>query len=163
MDQDVEIVVMDSPDEAMLDAVESLLRRLYDFMEAGGLMLPLAPDGSGKWRHGVAAGLGRFGTLVVARDKSDGRIVGFVQGSLRRVPDYLGNKWTGFIPHVFVLPEYRGTGCGARMVEAALEWFGRHRVDSVELQVLVENESAIRFWKGHGFAPELLQMRRKGP
>jgi GNAT superfamily N-acetyltransferase len=158
------VSVVEGADEQILGAVEELFRELYDWMCRLGLMIPLAPAGVRKWRDAVSASLGRFGVLVIARKASgDERIIGFAQGVLRRTPDYLGSLWVGHVPHVYVVEEFRSTGCGSRMVDALLGWFARSGVRSVELQVLVRNSHAIRFWEREGFTSELVQMRRSLP
>jgi ribosomal protein S18 acetylase RimI-like enzyme len=152
-----EIILLDADDPRVLQT-EALFREMYEFQEAHGLLLGLAPDGPAKWLQGVVKGLGRFGCLVGASDGD--RLVGFAHGSLQVLPDYLGGGLGGFISHLFVRPEVRGSALGQKLAERALLWLQEKGVSSVELQVLVRNERAIRFWEKLGFVPELFQLRK---
>ena len=41
------------------------------------------------------------------------------------------------------------------------EWFLENTVDSIELEVLIGNDSGIEFWNKLGYQGNLIKMRRK--
>jgi GNAT superfamily N-acetyltransferase len=154
----VDVFRLDSPDEGILAQVQELFTSMYEYMESHGLQVPLAAGGAATWREGVARSLGRLSTLAVAREGH--AVVGFAHGAISLLPPYLGGLAVGKVHHVFVDEAHRAGGTGQRLVFELDRWFAERGASSVELQVLCENESAIRFWKGRGFRSELLQMRR---
>jgi GNAT superfamily N-acetyltransferase len=53
--------------------------------------------------------------------------------------------------NVVVLPEYRGKGIGAQMMQWIYTYAKAEGCMTIELNVYVENEDAHRFWKKEGF------------
>jgi ribosomal protein S18 acetylase RimI-like enzyme len=151
--------IIDKDDPALMDLV-FLFDEMYDFMAEHGLMLDLAEQGADKWLSSISQGLGRFGILYACH--SDHEMLGFAHGALRLTPDYLGSKKVGVITHVFVKKEIRKKGAGRMLIQALEQWFSEQKVDSVELQVLAQNKSAIKFWESSGYQKELLQYRKPG-
>ncbi|GAB3536525.1 hypothetical protein GCM10027443_27050 [Pontibacter brevis] len=68
----------------------------------------------------------------------------------------LSNK--GYIAETVVKGQYRSTGIGNELVEAAKKWLTDNGADHIELQVSVKNKAAIRFWEGQGFTPSTQHM-----
>lgn len=86
--------------------------------------------------------------LHVARDGD--RIVGFVmytiEGStFERTAD------RGLIQNIYVVPEYRGEGIGARLLDTAESELTRAGADVLGLEVMAENERALDFYREHGY------------
>ena len=140
--------------------VEGLFLSMYSFMERHGLMIGLSEDGATKWIESIKKGLGRFGVLYIA--SVGGEIVGFSHGSIRLVPDYLGNRKVGVITHIYVNEKNRSSGIGEKLVKNLEKWFAGRKVHSVELQVLSPNQAGINFWKKLGYHTELVQCRKMG-
>ena len=132
---------------------------MYYHMDNSGRLPPLSQDGSELWIQQLQKTLGRLQALVVAQEA--GNIIGFGVGSIRLTPNYLGNKKIGFITHIFIVPEKRIHGIGKQIVKKLEEWFSKNIVDFIELEVLVDNEVGIEFWKKAGYENNLIKMRRK--
>jgi ribosomal protein S18 acetylase RimI-like enzyme len=147
------------PDE--LDAVAAMWSAMYAFQQAEGMVLPLRPDAEEIWKRENASRLDTaLATVLVA--EQDGALVGFLAAQTKRLPPYLatGNPKIGYISAVYVDPAARRGRLGRALVDAALAWFARAEVSSIELQVIATNETARGFWTAVGFVPEILQMRR---
>jgi GNAT superfamily N-acetyltransferase len=91
----------------------------------------------------------------------DGRLVGSAYVQIVQkvpVPNDLERHAFGYLTNVYVEPEARSGGLGARLVEAAVAWAGEHEPDAL---VLWPNEASVRFWERAGFAPpeDLLERR----
>ena len=160
---DLQIVSLAAHDPA-LDQLEPMLEEMYEYMKGHGLMIGLAPGGAAKLRKSIEATLGRTGMLAAAVE--DGQVQGFIYAVLRIAPDYMEERLIGYVGHSYVRESLRGRKIGSRLFDAVDAWFASKGVTSIELQVLTQNVSGIRFWESRGFEPELLQMRyrpaRKG-
>ncbi len=154
-----EIKIIELPkDSPCWDQIESLFLQLYKYMSSNGLRQPLAKDGEKLWLSTVQKTSGRLNLIMAAIINS--RVIGFAQGTIRLTPNYLGSRKVGFIPHVYVLSEYRKLGIGKKLVTELNTWFKHNKTHSLELQVLYENHAATTFWEKIGFEKELLQMRK---
>ncbi|GAA4091532.1 GNAT family N-acetyltransferase [Nonomuraea soli] len=101
-------------------------------VEAWNLSMPADPVTSRWWRDKVLLDPNFDpGGLIVADDA--GRVAGCAYAIRRLTPLAPGldlEPETGWIPFLFVTPEHRGSGLGARLLEAALEFLrDRRRVD----------------------------------
>ncbi|ELZ47037.1 GCN5-related N-acetyltransferase [Halorubrum distributum JCM 9100] len=101
------------------------------------------------------------GDLLVARDpnpavEADGegdrepRPVGFVGFSLER-GDYERDAVRGTVSNLFVLPERRGEGVGAALLDAAERALDEAGADRVALEALADNDRAREFYAEHGY------------
>ena len=148
---------LEQPEAALLDQVERQFVSLYQFMNAHGWLLPLAPGGEKRWRRSVERALGRFSALAIALD---GDIVaGFAHGAMALVPDYLGGGAVGQINHVFVEERYRDQDVTAPMIGVLTEWFREKNAASVEGRVIYGDKHALDVWEQHGYTRELHQLR----
>ena len=154
-----EVVVrrLDRPDAAVLDQVERQFVAMYEYMNAHGLLLRLAPQGEKRWRRSIERALGRFSVLAVA--SSGDTVAGFAHGAIAMVPDYLGGGVVAQVNHVFVEERFRGLKLTTRLIDVLTEWFLEKNAQSIELQVLHDNEHAIEVWEHLGFRRELHQLR----
>ncbi len=153
-------------DPEHLRAVEDLFTAMYRHMDGLGLMVPLAPDGAAIWLKALMPMLGKLHSIQVAWAEPSAaadappRAVGFAVGSIRVGPAHLGGIRSGAITHLYVDPAMRGGGLGRRLYAALSSWFTERGLQHQELEVLVNNEPARRFWAGLGFKPDHLVMRR---
>jgi GNAT superfamily N-acetyltransferase len=71
-------------------------------------------------------------------------------------------EWTraGYISQFLVSQGYRRHGVGRLLMEHVNTWFDSRGVAKVLLNVDIDNESGIRFWKNNGFTPYATRMRR---
>ena len=54
---------------------------------------------------------------------------------------------------LYVLPEWKGQGVAAALMDWAIEAAARRNAEHVQLSVYVENHRAIRFYERYGFVP----------
>lgn len=144
-----------------LDAVARMWSAMYAFQQAAGMVLPLRDDAEDIWKRENASRLDTpLATVLVA--ERDGQLVGFLAAQTKRLPPVFapGNPKIGYISAVYVDPAARRGQIGRALVDAALAWFAKAEVSSIELQVIAGNDTARAFWTGVGFVPEILQMRR---
>ncbi|WP_424015516.1 GNAT family N-acetyltransferase [Halorubrum xinjiangense] len=101
------------------------------------------------------------GDLLVARDpygaaETDGGDdrepdpIGFVGFSLER-GDYERDAVRGTVSNLFVVPERRGEGIGASLLDAAERALAEAGADRVALEALADNDRARAFYGGHGY------------
>jgi len=71
-------------------------------------------------------------------------------------------EWTraGYVTQFLVSQKYRQRGVGKTMMDYINDWFGSRGLRKVLLNVDIENETGIRFWKSQGFEPYAMRMKR---
>ncbi|WP_434521874.1 GNAT family N-acetyltransferase [Halorubrum sp. AS12] len=106
------------------------------------------------------------GDLFVARDaetaaESDGEIglVGFVGFSLER-GDYERDAARGTVSNLFVVPERRGEGVGAALLDAAERALDEAGAERVALEALADNDRARAFYAEHGYDPHRVELTK---
>ena len=97
--------------------------------------------------------------LLIAR--RDGRDIGVLSvgpglGSPLYVPDD-----AVYIAATAVLDGERGSGAGAALVDAALDWARDHRHAAACLHFSTANITSTSFWTGVGFTPVMSHLRRR--
>jgi GNAT superfamily N-acetyltransferase len=153
-----EYIILDKNEQPEWEEVYSLYIRMYQAMDQMGLMMPLVDGGAEKWLKTVKNTSGKFGIVFLAI--SENEPVGFAQGMIRFLPDYLGGQPVGLIGHIFVDEKCRRDGIGRELVKKLENWLNMKRVHSIELQVIGGNPGAAEFWKSIGYELELLQFRK---
>ncbi|WP_435358237.1 GNAT family N-acetyltransferase [Haloarchaeobius sp. DFWS5] len=93
-------------------------------------------------------------------DRTPEQIVGFVMFDLS-TSDIELSATRGTIQNLFVLPEYRGAGRGAALLAAAEDALADRGVESVQLEVMAENEAAIDFYRREGYDEHRLVMEKR--
>jgi ribosomal protein S18 acetylase RimI-like enzyme len=88
-------------------------------------------------------------------------IVGFAAGNIRILPNYLGNKKVGYISHVYVSDEFKKQNIGKKLVLELENWFDEKAVAYIELEVLIDNEAAHKFWEKLGFITDNIRKIKK--
>jgi RimJ/RimL family protein N-acetyltransferase len=142
--------------EEELERLRPLWEALYAHQLLHGMRIVLPQDAFDAWTTGMRPSLGRFGFVVAS--ELDGEFLGFLAGRIRMLPPHFGSQPVGFIGEVFVSEDQRSRGLGARMLVLAMEWFRENGVKRVELQVVIENRGAVRFYERLGWHKELVQL-----
>ena len=126
---------------------------------------PLAVAGLAAWRRGIGPFVGpevharvteRVFSDFIERNLADvlvaevaGEVVGFV--ATEGGKDYISDLW--------VSPDHAGKGVGSALL-AAVEQMVRDRgFQAVEIEVMTENEPALRLYRRHGYAVTWQDMR----
>ncbi|SFR59119.1 MULTISPECIES: GNAT family N-acetyltransferase [Halorubrum] len=101
------------------------------------------------------------GDLLVARDsKPDGSaVVGFVGFSLER-GDYERDAVRGTVSNLFVVPERRGEGVGAALLDAAERALDEMGAERVALEALADNDRARAFYADRGYDPHRVELAK---
>lgn len=136
--------------------LEPLWIALYEDQKTKGMLVELPEGAFEKWTASLDPILDRFACLFVA--EIDNEPVGFLAGRVRSLPPYFGGSQVGFISDVFVSEFHRGQGLGRKLVQLATDWFRNLGLSRIELQVIVNNNSAREVYRKLGWSEELVQM-----
>jgi len=137
--------------ECQAEAVDDTLRQLWmSSIKEGSISILPSEENSNKWVKFVREGLTRGKSLLlVARTGS--MTVGYLLANISA--DFLFDVTERFcmISDLFVMPEFRRNGIGKRLVLEFLKKTKAKGFASVRLNVLPENETAIKLYQKLGF------------
>lgn len=141
---------------ADIHLVEPLWLGLYKHQKEHGMLLDLSASSFGQWADAMKPALGRFTCLFIAECNAE--TIGFLAGNLKTLPPWLGGYLIGSVSEVFVADAHREKHVGRDLIEAALQWFKAQHAHRVELQVVMNNADARKFYRQLGWTDELIQM-----
>jgi GNAT superfamily N-acetyltransferase len=95
-------------------------------------------------------------TVQVA--ERDGQLMGYVFAALEPMSWKELRAACGFIHDVYVDESARRSGVGRRLVEAAIDWLGRHGAPRVVLGSAAKNAAAQRLFTSMGFRQTMIEM-----
>ena len=74
-------------------------------------------------------------------------------------------EWTraGYVTQFLVSRNYRQQGVGKLLMDHINDWFQSRGLRKVLLNVDIDNEAGVRFWKSQGFEPYAMRMKRIRP
>jgi ribosomal protein S18 acetylase RimI-like enzyme len=150
----VRVAVLDDLDPVVASAVAL-------FAEDAGTRDPLMdttwPVREGHEYYGAAIADPDVLCLVaVSGDEVVGHLIGRLKGPNPTRPSVVGAE----LESVRVNPDHRGTGIGAELNEAFVEWARERGANEVSVHAFASNASAIRFYEAHGYQPSSLQLSR---
>jgi ribosomal protein S18 acetylase RimI-like enzyme len=145
-----------SEDENIYNKVAYLFSEMYKYMDTKGLVHKITDNGEFLWINTIKKSLGKLNMVFVATHEDT--IVGLAAGNIRLLPNYLGSKKVGYISHVFVTDNYKKQNIGKKLVSELENFFAEKSVKIIELEVLIENNSARQFWENMGFKSDNLRM-----
>jgi GNAT superfamily N-acetyltransferase len=148
-----------APDE--LDLVDQLIDAEAVFHAGSPMFRPYVRDATAEAvRAQLAAALASddHAFLIAHRD---GRDVGIISiepglGSPLYIP-----VGAAYIAATAVLPDERGAGAGASLVDAAFAWATEHGYLAACLHFSTANATSTSFWTGVGFTPVMAHLRRR--
>jgi len=91
------------------------------------------------------------GLLLVA--ESEGRLVGFVHGSVLKRPPCFVIPQQGQIWDLFVSEPFRRQGVARELVDRAMSFFREKGMTFVDIRITTRNEAALAFWRRMGIDP----------
>ncbi len=91
--------------------------------------------------------------------ETDGKIVGWFSGSIKRDVPHLSEKVFAHIGSAIILPEYRGRGIARLMFQEMVAWFKEKGAKVVDLSVDARNPEGLRAWEGLGFKEYAKKMK----
>ena len=142
------------------DELGTLFFNYYSELQRMNAPHTLAEKGEKMWVESVKKSLGKTSVLILVKDDKD-ELVGFGFGQLKLGPDYLGNKRVGTVAHFYIKEAFRGKKISHEIFQKMKKWFLEKKAESIELEVIQENEIALAFWQKMGFQTELKQLRMK--
>jgi ribosomal protein S18 acetylase RimI-like enzyme len=92
--------------------------------------------------------------------EQDGEIVGFLLGELQKRPPILTTPRQAYVDSIGVVASGRNQGIGGMMLDVFTEWARQNKMPYIMLNVAVENDPAIRFYKKRGFETMTLSQRK---
>ncbi|WP_341878188.1 GNAT family N-acetyltransferase [Defluviitalea saccharophila] len=81
----------------------------------------------------------------------DTKIVGYIRGSIRKIPPLYDIRNEGNIEEIYIMPEYRNRGLATQLVHRIIEAFKHKEVDYIDINVDCDNEIGQKFWESIGF------------
>ena len=103
------------------------------------------------FRHVVSLLKSEKGIFLVAFDRNENSIVGYMYCNIKKNKPVYKLSRIGNVASLFVLPAYRKMGVGTSLKSAALKWFRSKGIKFVELEVLSCNSPAFSAYEKWGF------------
>ncbi|QDU43461.1 putative acetyltransferase [Symmachiella dynata] len=86
--------------------------------------------------------------------ESEGQLIACLLGEIRQPSLTAANLGdVGFISICWVEPQFRNSGCAAKLVSEAEEWFCSRGIELLEVSYMAKNETAANVWQQLGFEP----------
>lgn len=143
-----------------LDEITALYRHLFQ------MMANLQPD---YWqavepqREFLAHMLNKESSAIFVALNEQKKVTGFILCQEQETPPY-----PCYIPHRFayildliVDENTRGQGIGSALIDSVIKWAKQRKLDYVDLNVLAENNQAVKLYTKHGFVKNSLILRKK--
>jgi len=92
--------------------------------------------------------------------EENGEVTGYLAARVEDGPSYSIHKKIGVVADVAVDEKYRRQGVAEKLFGAALEWFQKKQLATIELSVYSKNLPAIALWKKLGFQEYKIRMRK---
>ena len=106
-----------------------------------------------------------LGAMIVADDvyvavaECDGRVVGSGYARIEQAKPYQKFERYAYLGCMYVLPEFRGKGVNAMVLDALEAWCRSRNITEIRLEVYSNNHAAIKAYEKAGFKPTLMWMR----
>jgi ribosomal protein S18 acetylase RimI-like enzyme len=84
------------------------------------------------------------GLAIVEKDNQP---VGQIEMQIREED----NQKLGYVNLFYLIPEYRGNGYGAELIDYAEDYFSKNGISEYHLRVSTSNKRGIAFYEKHGF------------
>lgn len=98
--------------------------------------------------------------LVLVAERG-GSIVGYVYAAIEPESFKELRARAGYIHDILVADDRRGSGAGALLLEAAVEWVRAQGVPRVLLWTAAPNTKARKLFEAHGFRATMVEMTRE--
>ena len=88
------------------------------------------------------------------------QIIGSGYARIEKSEDYLKHPRHSYLGFMYVIPEHRGKGINKLIVDALESWSISRGVPEIQLEVYVDNVTAIKAYEKAGYSGLILQMRK---
>jgi ribosomal protein S18 acetylase RimI-like enzyme len=78
---------------------------------------------------------------------------------IKEARHYLDHSLYGYLGFMYTLPEYRGRGINAKIIEGLKNWVFSKGLTEIRLTVYDDNEPALRAYEKVGFKKHIVEMR----
>jgi ribosomal protein S18 acetylase RimI-like enzyme len=147
-------------EERDVPAVSKMFIALHEHLnELGSLLKPNIEKLDDYLKMQIGSRLGRVIIL-----KEDEELAGFVCVSIRPINKMFfadGLKSAGFISELYVCPAYRRKSYAKMLISAAEDFLKAADVRLIQLDVLVNNSSAISLYEDCGYLPNYTTLNKK--
>ncbi len=103
--------------------------------------------------------------LIHSKDASvivaviENNIIGSAYALIKTSKPFKFSKQYAYLGFMYVSPKFRGTGINGKIIDSLILWSKQKGVTEFQLDVYVENKSAIEAYTKKNFKPTLLNMR----
>ena len=103
------------------------------------------------------------GFLTWVAEKSDKRVMGFLEASIREVAEGCDTRNVGYVEGWYVEPDFRRTGVGRLLVSHAAQWARARGCKEMGSDSELENEISLKTHLGLGFeeTSRLIHFRKR--
>ena len=98
--------------------------------------------------------------VYVAVAESEGRVVGSGYARIEQGKAYQKFERYAYLGCMYVLPEFRGRGVNAIVLDELTGWCRSRNITEMRLEVYHNNYTAIKAYERAGFKPSLMWMRK---
>lgn len=134
-----------------IDELFELWKELMQLHQSHHAVFKVKPNSEQQLKEGLLNRLKEKDTRVFVYEV-DQEPVGMIITSIRKSAAGFKLATKGYIAETFVKKDFRGSGAGKALVEAAKKWLVDNGADHIELQVSLKNTAAAKFWAAQGFA-----------
>jgi len=140
-----------------LEPVLDLWQEMMDYHARLDKRFQPAADGRVHFRQAVQEWmLDDLWRVLVALDGDE--VVGYIIGHLADNPPVFETRHYGFISDICVATDWRRSGVGRQLFAAIRDWFRRHGITVIQLNVAALNPVSRAFWRKMGFQDYLNRM-----
>jgi aminoglycoside 6'-N-acetyltransferase I len=103
------------------------------------------------------------GLLSWVAERSDKRLIGFLEASIREVAEDCKTRNVGYVEGWYVEPDFRRTGVGRLLVSHATQWARAHGCKEMGSDCELDNELSVKAHLGLGFeeTSRLIHFRKR--
>jgi len=87
------------------------------------------------------------------------KLIGYIRGTIHKLPLLYDTKYEGSIEEIFILPEYRRKGYATKLFQSLVKDFNKRELEYININVDIENETGKKFWDALGFNTISLKKR----
>ncbi|WP_242928617.1 GNAT family N-acetyltransferase [Pontibacter vulgaris] len=141
-----------------LDEVYTLWRELLDFHQSHHVIFKYKPGSDRVLKEEIRNRLKDKDTRVFAYVNEQEEWLGLIVATYKKAVEGFKLSRKGYIGETIVKENFRSSGVGKELFEAAKKWLEDKGADHLELQVSVKNTAGLRFWESQGFTPSTYHM-----